>query len=59
MTDSAAAHSHPWPDPLDAWSDTYATLHPYTQIVGKVRLTQAPWMRRRSDHSRCPPGSAA
>lgn len=34
-TDSAAA----WPAlPLDAWQDTYATLHMWTQIVGKVRL---------------------
>jgi hypothetical protein len=28
-----------WPElPLDAWKDTYATLHMWTQIVGKVRL---------------------
>ena len=34
-----------WPDlPLDAWSDTYATLHLWTQIVGKVRLAQTPWV---------------
>lgn len=34
-----------WPDlPLEAWSDTYATLHMLTQIVGKVRLTQTPWV---------------
>jgi hypothetical protein len=34
-TESAAA----WPAlPLDAWRDTYATLHMWTQIVGKVRL---------------------
>ena len=27
-----------WPSlPLEAWSDTYATLHRWTQIVGKVR----------------------
>lgn len=32
-----------WPAlPLDAWTDTYATLHMWTQIVGKVRLTLAP-----------------
>lgn len=32
-----------WPDlPLDAWTDTYATLHMWTQIVGKIRLTLAP-----------------
>jgi hypothetical protein len=34
-----------WPDlPLQAWSDTCATLHLWTQIVGKVRLAQSPWM---------------
>ena len=33
-----------WPSlPLEAWSDTYATLHLWTQIVGKVRLAQSPW----------------
>lgn len=32
-----------WPSlPLDAWRDTYATLHLWTQIVGKVRLVQSP-----------------
>jgi hypothetical protein len=37
--------SNPWPDlPLDAWSETYATLHLYAQIVGKVRLVQSPWV---------------
>ena len=31
-----------WPSlPLDAWADTYATLHLWTQIVGKIRLAQA------------------
>jgi hypothetical protein len=35
----------PWPAlPLEAWSDTYATLHMWTQIVGKIRLTQSPWL---------------
>ena len=32
-----------WPPlPLEAWKETYATLHMYTQIVGKVRLALAP-----------------
>ncbi len=32
-----------WPAlPLDAWRDTYATLHLWTQIVGKVRLALSP-----------------
>ena len=39
------ANPHPWPSlPLDAWQDTYATLHLWTQIVGKVRLAQSPWI---------------
>ena len=34
-----------WPDlPLEAWSDTTATLHLWMQIVGKVRLAQSPWV---------------
>jgi hypothetical protein len=41
-----AAHvpSHlTWPElPLEAWQDTYATLHMWTQIVGKVRLALSP-----------------
>lgn len=33
----------PWPAlPLEAWEDTRATLHMWTQIVGKVRLAQTP-----------------
>src|SRR5271170_1141133 len=32
-----------WPElALDAWKDTYATLHMWTQIVGKVRLALSP-----------------
>ncbi|MGC2193387.1 MAG: DUF5996 family protein [Terriglobales bacterium] len=32
-----------WPElPLEAWNDTYATLHMWTQIVGKVRLALTP-----------------
>ena len=34
-----------WPPlPLEAWKDTCETLHLWTQIVGKVRLTQMPWV---------------
>jgi hypothetical protein len=45
MTLSASARAHAWPSlPLDAWNDTYATLHLWTQIVGKVRLAQSPWI---------------
>jgi hypothetical protein len=32
-----------WPAlPLDAWRETYATLHMWTQIVGKVRMALSP-----------------
>jgi hypothetical protein len=32
-----------WPSlPLEDWRDTYATLHMWTQIVGKTRLAAAP-----------------
>ena len=34
-----------WPAlPYEAWKDTYATLHLWTQIVGKIRLKQTPWL---------------
>ena len=34
-----------WPAlPLEAWADTYATLHLWVQIAGKVRLRQTPWI---------------
>jgi len=34
-----------WPSlPLDAWRDTQATLHLWTQVVGKVRLARCPWI---------------
>lgn len=32
-----------WPElPVTAWRDTYATLHLYTQVVGKIRLALTP-----------------
>jgi hypothetical protein len=35
--------SEAWPAlPLDAWPDTYDTLHMWTQIVGKIRKTLTP-----------------
>jgi hypothetical protein len=35
--------SEAWPAlPLSEWADTYATLHLWTQVVGKVRLALAP-----------------
>jgi hypothetical protein len=38
-----AATDTTWPElPLAQWQDTYATLHMWTQIVGKTRLALAP-----------------
>ena len=38
-------NAEPWPSlPLEAWSETYATWHLWSQIVGKVRLAQTPWL---------------
>ena len=35
----------PWPElQAAAWRDTYATVQLWTQIVGKIRLTKAPWL---------------
>jgi hypothetical protein len=47
MTDSFLAtpssKADTWPSlPVKEWQDTYATLHMWTQIVGKIRLTQTP-----------------
>jgi len=34
-----------WPDlPYSAWKETCASLHLWTQIVGKIRLAQTPWL---------------
>jgi hypothetical protein len=34
-----------WPAiPYEGWKDTCATLHRWTQIVGKVRLARSPWV---------------
>jgi hypothetical protein len=34
-----------WPElPYAAWKDTAATLHLWTQVVGKVRLKLTPWL---------------
>jgi uncharacterized protein DUF5996 len=38
-----AARAATWPDlPFVAWRDTCATLHLWTQVVGKIRLARAP-----------------
>jgi hypothetical protein len=37
------AKADAWPAlPLDEWRDTYATIHRWTQVAGKIRLAQAP-----------------
>jgi uncharacterized protein DUF5996 len=42
---SATPVSDVWPGlPLEAWRETYATLHLWLQIVGKIRLVQSPWV---------------
>jgi hypothetical protein len=39
----APTGDEPWPAlPLDEWRDTYATLHMWTQMVGKVAVALAP-----------------
>lgn len=43
MPESAASEA--WPSlPLEQWQETCATLHLWTQIVGKIRLVQTPWV---------------
>ncbi len=38
-----ASNVDAWPElPLAAWQDTYDTLHMWTQIVGKIRMTLTP-----------------
>jgi len=45
MANAVGAHQDQWPSlPLEAWSDTSATLHLWTQIVGKIRVAQCPWV---------------
>ncbi len=35
-----------WPElpPLEDWQDTLATVHMWSQVVGKIRLKLAPWL---------------
>ncbi len=45
MTAAIESHAEAWPSlPLENWRETYATLHLWTQIVGKIRLVQQPWV---------------
>ncbi len=41
-TNQRSATAEVWPAlPLDAWRETYGTLHMLSQIIGKIRLAQA------------------
>ena len=45
MPQSKSLPGSAWPElPYSAWKDTYATLHLWTQIVGKIRLARTPWL---------------
>jgi len=44
-TRTDAASSEAWPELRYAsWKETCATLHLWTQVVGKIRLMQTPWL---------------
>ena len=39
----SSADTEAWPSlPLNEWRDTYATLHMWTQVIGKIRLALSP-----------------
>jgi hypothetical protein len=41
--EASARSNNVWPSlPLEAWSETYATLHMWSQVIGKVRLSLSP-----------------
>ncbi|HEY9446720.1 MAG TPA: DUF5996 family protein [Burkholderiales bacterium] len=43
MLAASTSKSAAWPAlPLEAWADTCATLHRWTQVIGKVRLALSP-----------------
>ena len=41
---TSAAELWPRLPPIAEWADTCATLHMWTQIVGKIRMAQTPMM---------------
>ena len=44
MSKTNRSRSSDWPEiPFPAWAETAATLHMWSQIVGKIRLEQTPW----------------
>ncbi|MDB5919717.1 MAG: hypothetical protein JWR40_3951 [Massilia sp.] len=45
LSSGDAASSAAWPAlPYSEWKDTCATLHMWSQIVGKIRLVRSPWI---------------
>jgi len=45
MTASTVSPLAPWPAlPSSSWGPTIATLHRWTQIVGKIRMERTPWI---------------
>lgn len=47
VTRTAPVSPDAWPKlPYTEWTDTLATLHRWTQIVGKLRLTLSPWLNQ-------------
>ena len=45
VSESSAVRKRYWPAlPVEVWLDTINTLHMWTQIVGKIRLAQSPWV---------------
>lgn len=43
IKEEASSGMQAWPSlPLEEWEDTRATLHMWTQVVGKIRLAQTP-----------------
>jgi len=45
VSDVTVPHHTAWPQlPSDQWAETLATLHLWTQVVGKIRLARTPWI---------------
>jgi hypothetical protein len=45
MTDPTPNAPAAWPElPFNDWQESAETLHMWTQIVGKIRLAQSPWV---------------
>jgi hypothetical protein len=43
MPSRSPSRADDWPSlPPAAWDETRATLHMWTQVIGKIRLAQAP-----------------